>query len=184
MKKLTFCLFVAIAFMAPKFARAETMKIGFVDVQRAISEVEEGKSAKARLKKELDEKKGALEMRKGDLQKMKEDFDKQEAVLSEEARRTRQQEMQKKLMELQGLYEESQQDLSSKESVAMKGILEKMEKVIHEVSEGEGFAFVLDKNSLLYAPAASDLTNEVIRRYNDSHGGAAKSAAKPGPKKK
>lgn len=185
MKKILAAVLASLV-LAPHAVRAETLKIGFVDVQRAVAEVEEGKSAKAKLKKELDDKRGALESRKGELEKLKADYDKQASVLSDDAKHGREQEMQKKLLELQGMYEESQQELSAKESEAMKGILGKMEGVIHEVSDSESFAFVLDKNSLLYAPAASDLTNEVIRKYNDKFGagaGSAKNAATP-PKKK
>ncbi len=174
-------ILVLCAVLAAPVARAQ-VKIGFVDVQRAVAEVEEGKSAKARLKKELDDKRASLETKKGEFEKMREEYDKQSAVLSEEARRAREDEIRKKAIELQGLFEESQQDLSSKEAEAMKGILGKMETIIHDVSESEGLTFVLDKNSLLYAPAASDLTNEVIRRYNDKYG--APPAKKEASKKK
>jgi hypothetical protein len=45
---------------------------------------------------------------------------------------------------------------------------------------------VLDKAALLYAPAASDVTNEVVRRYNERFGGtpSGKAPAKPAPGKK
>jgi len=55
--------------------------------------------------------------------------------------------------------------------------------VVAEVSDRESFTFVLDKAALLYAPAASDVTNEVVRRYNERFGGgqAAKSGKPPAP---
>jgi hypothetical protein len=42
---------------------------------------------------------------------------------------------------------------------------------------------VLDKAALLYAPAASDVTNEVVRRYNERFGvgQAGKTAKSPAP---
>jgi hypothetical protein len=52
------------------------------------------------------------------------------------------------------------------------------------VSDKENFTFVLDKAALLYAPAASDVTNEVVRRYNERFGvGGEKPKAKAPPPK-
>ena len=45
---------IVIAFaliLSTRAAAAQGMKLGYVDVQRAVAEVEEGKAARARLKK-------------------------------------------------------------------------------------------------------------------------------------
>jgi outer membrane protein len=55
--------------------------------------------------------------------------------------------------------------------------------VVAEVSDKENFTFVLDKAALLYAPAASDITNEVVRRYNERFGGGGQAKAKAPPPK-
>jgi outer membrane protein len=57
-----------------------------------------------------------------------------------------------------------------------------MIQIVSEVSEREGFSYVLDKAVLLYAPAASDLTNEVVRRYNDKFGAGKAPSGKAAPK--
>ena len=71
----------------PAVARAQ-QKIAYVDLQRALNEVEEGKAAKAALKKEFDSKQKALDERKTEFDRLRTDFEKQAAVMSEEARRT------------------------------------------------------------------------------------------------
>jgi hypothetical protein len=78
-----------------------------------------------------------------------------------------------------------QEELTSKEQEAMSGISKRLLQVVAEVSDKENFNFVLDKAALLYAPAASDVTNEVVRRYNERFGGtpAGKAPAKPSPAK-
>src|SRR2546427_8389019 len=79
----------AVAFAA-RAASAQTMKIGYVDVQRAIQEVEEGKAARSRLQAELAQKRADLDKKRADLEKMKQEYDKQAPVLSDDAKRQRQ----------------------------------------------------------------------------------------------
>jgi len=55
-------LLLALA-LVPAAARAE-QKIGYVDLQRALNEVEEGKTAKALLQKDFAEKQKQLDSKK------------------------------------------------------------------------------------------------------------------------
>src|SRR2546430_2403748 len=84
MHRFLFALAVAVA---ARGAFAENMKIGYVDIQRAVQEVEEGKAARTRLQAELQQKRGDLEKKRADLEKMKADYDKQAPVLSDDAKR-------------------------------------------------------------------------------------------------
>jgi outer membrane protein len=183
-----FLLVFAIAIAARSASAAEGMKIGYVDVQRAVQEVEEGKAARARLQTELQQKRNDLEKKRADLEKMKADYDKQAPVLSDDAKRKKQEELQKAFVEAQTAGQQMQEELSAKEQEAMQTISKRLIQVVAEISDKEGFTFVLDKAALLYAPAASDVTNEVVRRYNERFGGgpatnAGKTPPKPAPKK-
>ncbi|HEY4769153.1 MAG TPA: OmpH family outer membrane protein [Myxococcales bacterium] len=168
------------------------MKIGYVDVQRAVQEVEEGKAARSRLQAELQQKRSDLDKKRADLEKMKTDYDKQAPVLSDDAKRQRQEQLQKAFVEAQTAASQMQEELSGKEQEAMQTISKRLLQVVAEVSDRENFTFVLDKTALLYAPAASDVTNEVVRRYNERFGAGqpkgkaappAGKAAPPPPKK-
>jgi outer membrane protein len=178
-----FLLLSALALLVrPAFAQA--MKIGYVDVARAVQEVEEGKSARTRLQTELQQKRADLERKRADLEKMKADYDKQAPVLSEDAKRKKQEELQKAFVEAQNAGQQMQEELSGKEQEAMQTISKRLIQVVAEISDKEGFTFVLDKAALLYAPAASDVTNEVVRRYNERFGGGTSAAGKAPPKPK
>jgi outer membrane protein len=180
-------LFLALPLLFAVPARAQAMKIGYVDVQRAVQEVEEGKAARSRLQHELQQKQADIAKKRADLEKMKADYDKQAPVLSEDAKRKRQEDLQKAFVDAQNAAGQMQEELSGKEQEAMQGISKRLLQVVAEVSERESFNFVIDKAALLYAPAASDVTNEVVRRYNERFsGGAAKASTekKPAPPKK
>ncbi|HYS10625.1 MAG TPA: OmpH family outer membrane protein [Myxococcales bacterium] len=166
--------------LAARTASAQNMKIGYVDVQRAVQEVEEGKAARSRLQAELAQKRTDLDKKRADLEKMKADYDKQAPVLSEDAKRQKQEQLQKAFVDAQTAAGQMQEELSGKEQEAMQSISKRLLQVVAEVSDKENFTFVLDKSALLYAPAASDLTNEVVRRYNERFGsGQAATTTKP-----
>ena len=171
-----------LAVSASAFA-ARAQKIGYVDVQRAIQETEEGKAARTRLKGEFEQRRAQIDKKSQDLEKMQQEYDKQQAVLSDDAKKKKQEEFQKLLVDTRKSASELQEDLAGKEQQAMQSILQKLNAVVAEIAERESINFVMDKASLLYAPQAADITNEVVRRYNDrfgagEKGGAPKTAAK------
>ena len=167
MRRILLAFTVALATRA---ASAQSMKIGYVDVQRAVQEVEEGKAARTRLQAELAQKRADLDKKRADLEKMKTDYDKQAPVLSEDAKRQKQEQLQKAFVDAQQAATQMQEELSGKEQEAMQSISKRLLQVVAELSDKENFTFVLDKAALLYAPAASDMTNEVVRRYNERFG--------------
>lgn len=182
MRRLMLALAVLLAARA---TFAQGMKIGYVDVARAVQEVEEGRQARSRLKAELDSKKASLDQKRATLEKMKADYDKQAPVLSDSEKQRRQQDLQKAFIEAQNEASQMQEELTGKEQEAMQNISKRLVQVVAEVSDKENFTFVLDKAALLYAPAASDVTNEVVRRYNERFGGGPSGKSpekKPGKK--
>src|SRR5262245_1821067 len=66
------------AFADPPF------KIAVVDMQRALNETEDGRKAKAQLKKLFEDRQKQLDKQQKDLQTMKESLEKQRDVLSRE----------------------------------------------------------------------------------------------------
>ena len=169
---------LALAAAVPAPTRAE-QKIGFVDLQRALNEVDEGKAAKATLKHEFDEKQKALDLKKNDFDVLRTAFEKQASVMSDDARKDKQGELERRGMELQATYVQMQKELSEREREATRGIFEKMNAIVREIAEGDGLSLVVQAEALVYAAPSLDITNELVRKYNGRHkgGGAAKPSA-------
>lgn len=160
-------------------------KIAYVDFQRALNEVDEGKAAQASLKRDFEEKQKQLDKDKVDLERMQAEFEKQAAVLSEEARRDKAIEIQKRMAEAQGKLMGFQKELAEREQGATRAIGEKMRALVQEIATADGVDFVFDKNAgLVVAPPSLDLTNELVRKYNARHplGAAEKADKKAAPK--
>jgi outer membrane protein len=150
--------------------KSDEMLIGYVNLQRAILEVEEGKRAKKALKASFDVKQKQLSEREEKLMKRKEEIEKQGA-----GKTAPDAELQKLIADFQGQLEElkkvylkEQQELQEQEQKELAGITGKMRKVIEEIGEGQGYTLILEvqDSRLLYAKRYLDLTDEVIRKYN------------------
>jgi len=176
MKKL---MWVAVAaavvvsgFVAVK-ASAESAagtKFGYVDLNRALNEVNEGKAAKAKLEADGKAKKQKLEMMQNDLKKMKEDLDKQRLILSADAMKEKEQQFQQKFMELQRTSMEYEKQFGEAEMTAIKPISERLQRVIQQIGQADGYTMIVPREMALYSPAGTDLTDKVISAFNSGKG--------------
>jgi len=184
MSRATRFLLSAVFLLSSSVAFAQETKLGFVDMQRALNETEDGKKAKANLKKVFDQKQKELDEQQATLKKDLEDLEKKRTLLPADKVREKEAELQSRMQKVQATYMRHQQDLSGKEQEATGKIFERMTKIISKIAASENFSMILDKAALVYAKPHLDLTNELIRRYNSGEGAdgkAAPNAAAPKP---
>jgi outer membrane protein len=177
---------LALAIAVPQSVRAAELKIGYVNLQQAVTEVDEGKAARDTLKKEFDQKQKMLDDKQNELKRMKEDLDKQMVVMSDDAKREKAMEFERKVNDMQQVYVQMQKDLQDREREMMKVIFDKMEAVIKDIAAAEGYAYVFEQQNagLMVAPPSANMTQELVRRYNAKYGKAgAAPAKKPDAKK-
>jgi outer membrane protein len=160
--------------------RAEEVKLGFVDLQRALYETEEGRKARATLKKEFDKKQKELDEQQEEVKKAIEDLNKKRTLLPAETVRQKEAELQERVGKVQQTYMRHQQDLQAKEQEATAPIVERLQRIIAKIATSENFTMVLDKSAgVVFAKPHLDLTNEVIRRFNAGEEKSAPAAKKP-----
>ena len=162
--------YVLLALLIPGVAHAD-LKLGYVDLQRALQEVSEGRDAKMRLKTELDKSKVEME---ADQKKLREDklvLDKQGSMMSEEVRTQKFTEWQQRLMSASQKAEKKQQELQDRERAEMRKIFDKMDPIIAAIAQRDGLSMVFEKtdSGLVYAPSSMDLTTELVRTYNEKY---------------
>jgi outer membrane protein len=179
-QKILLGLGLALPLAIGSLARAE-LKIGYVDLQRALLEVDDARQAKTRLQSIVDDRKKKFEQEQNVLMKEKDAFEKQMSAMSADARSQRQTDLGKKAYELGQRWEKEKADLSQKEQSEMQAIFAKMNPIIASIAQREGMTFVFEKNEagILYAPAYLDITNELVRVYNDQKTSKAKGEIKP-----
>jgi outer membrane protein len=147
---------------------AAELKIGFVDVQRAINECQAGVEARKTLAKEGEKLQYIYEERQKELQTMKESIEKQSLMLSSEARVAKEKEFQNKLKEFQRWQEDNQNEMNQKRMELERNVGMGLQKVIQKMGADEGYSLILVKNDniVLYSTTSIDLTDRVIKTFN------------------
>lgn len=153
--------------VSPVFA-AE-VKLGYIDMQKALNTSESGKEAKeqlaARVKKYQDE----INVKQEEIKKLKDDLEKQGMLLSESARSAKEKDYQQRLKEFQRFTKDAQDELQGKDEEYTRKILEGMEKVIQEFGRKNGYTFIFVRNEgMLFANDKVDVTEEVLKLFNAS----------------
>ena len=162
MSRVAQFLIAAGFLLSTSAAFAEDFKIGYVDMQRALNETDDGRKAKEKLKKDM------------------EDLEKKRTLLPADKVREKEAELRTRLEKVQQTYVRHQQTLSAAEQKETAKIFERMTGIIQQIAAAENFSMIVDKSALVFAKPHLDLTNELIRRYN---GGASKAGpAAPGNK--
>ncbi len=164
MKKIAVLMVAAVALLAVR-AQGADVKIGYVDVQRVLADSKRGQEAKKKIEARGAELNQEFLKRQQEVKALKEELERKGTLLSEEARKEKEKEYQKKVKELERFVKDSREELRQMEREVTTQILKEVEKIINELGKEKGYTLILEKQRsfILYAPEEIDLTDEVIK---------------------
>jgi outer membrane protein len=168
MKKM---LFVAVILMlAVGNAYADNIKVGVVDLMKALNESDAGKKAKTELEATIKAKQTVIDEKGKEIEKMKGDLEKQSSVLSAEARKSKEDELEKMIREYQRTVSDSQNEVKKRESELTNGILKEIRAIVEKMGKDEGYTMIIEnaEGIILYSEKDLNLTDAVIKKYNES----------------
>jgi outer membrane protein len=144
------------------------LKIGCVDIQRAMNECHAGKEAKKTIGKEMEKLRQLFGERQKELQTMKETLEKQAPMLTPDARATKEKEFQAKAREYERWLEDNKKEIQQKGMELERNIALGFQKVIKKIGEEENYTLILEKNEMivLFASKVIDFTDRVIKLYD------------------
>lgn len=147
--------------------------IGKVNIQKVLLTIKEGKKVRNRLEKNFKSRQKELQGEEGKIRKMQEDFKKQSLVMNEKTKLQKEQEIQKRIMQLQQKSLGHNKELQALEDKLKKPILEKLRKIINTVSKSSGvdLTFEVSTTPIVYAKNEKDLTAAVVKAYDTKHPG-------------
>lgn len=163
---------LALLIASAPIANAKGVKVAYVDMQRALLQVEEGKKAKSKLEAMKKDRQKKLDASQEELRALQKDFEAQKEFMEPEVRRKKEDEFRGKLMELQKTYAELQRELAQEEAKLSKTIFARMGRILQAIGKAGSYTMIFEKteSSLLWAEQHLDLTNELIRRYDAGEG--------------
>jgi len=150
-------------------AMAQTsVKLGYIDMERAVNDSKAGKEARTRFIAFMKSKKAEGDKKKKELDSMKQILQKQGALLAEDVRVQKEREYQKKVGEFQLYIKNSRADIRTKEMEMSKKIIRQLMKIVFSFAKKQGYSMVFEKtkSGLLYAQDSLDLTPTIIKIFD------------------
>ena len=149
---------------APSLAR--DLRVGVIDIQKAVSGTKEWKKEFLSFKTSFNREKKLISRKDEQLKKMIEDLKKQSMVLNPGLKKKKEEEVLKKKREFERYVQDRNEELAKKEKEITNRILRKMADVINKLGKEKHFTMILEKKVGLYFDNSVDLTALAIQAYN------------------
>ncbi|HEU4437862.1 MAG TPA: OmpH family outer membrane protein [Methylomirabilota bacterium] len=144
-------------------------RVAIVDIQRILARSVAGAAAREQLEKDKATMQRQLDGHKTELEKMRDELEKKGQLLSADARREKQDALERKVRDVRRLVDDLQAQLQKKEDALLQKVLQDVAGLIQRLGKEKGYAVVLERQraGVLYASGDSDLTEDVLKAYDD-----------------
>ncbi len=155
---------------SPVLAAEAAMKIGLVDLFKAVNESEQGKKAKGELEAMIKGKQESLDQKGKAIEKLKSELEKQSGVLSSEARKGKEDELERLSRDYQRSVADSQNEVRKKEGELTGRIVKDLREIILSIAQEEHYTLILEKAEglILFSDKSLDITEKVTKRFDES----------------
>lgn len=166
---ITGMLLAGMFLAASAVQAADSLKVGYVDAQKILDSTKAGKKAKDSMEEFVKSRQKIIDLDETDIKQIQDDLTRQSAVLSAEARREKEESLQRKVMEYQKRAGDLNKEVQNKKKEVLEQFNKNLEGIVKKVAERGGYSYVIDKNAeggvLLYAKQSLDLTDEVVKEF-------------------
>jgi outer membrane protein len=172
MKKKFLMLVVVLSLLgAGTTYAAEALKVAFVDAQKVLEASKEGKKVQGSLEEYVKSRQKIIDLEEQELKQIEEELTRQGSLLSQEAKKVKQDHFQKKLMEYQKKATDLTKEVQGKRIESLKNFSKKLEDAVKQIAEKEGYTFVLDNSTdiggvVIYSKDSFDITSKVIEQVD------------------
>ena len=176
-----------LLFAFPGDARAQSqMAVVFVDTDKVIADIDEGKNAHEALVKEQEKRQKDISALESQLKKLQDDLEKQAKSFSKDAIEKKAAQYQQAAAEYQQIVVKYNKALQEKEKDLYDPIEKNLKDLLRAIALRDGYDLILNKRSVPYGRKDLDITEKVIQEYNKAHPAVVKApktvgSAKPTP---
>jgi outer membrane protein len=162
-------LFLALLFAAaPAVAADSGPRVAVVDFQKAIDSVADGEAARKKMDAAMKEKQASIKTLETQLKAMKDEYDKQSLILSDAARKQKEQEFMNAQMQYQQTAQQAEAEMQQLYVQLMESLISKMRAIAGEIGKEKGYDLILETGAgvVVYWVPTLDITQDLITRYN------------------
>ena len=155
---------------------AAATKVAYVDVQRVLARSAAGVAAREQLEREKATMQKEMDGRRQDLEKLREEIEKKGPLMTADTRRDKQDQFERKRRDAARMADDFQKELEKKEQGLLQKVLQDVSGVVERVGKQRGYHLVVERRgaTVLYAAPEADLTDEIIRVYDQESGAKGK----------
>ena len=169
MNRLIPLIIMAIFLSASAGFCADVAKIGVVEFQRLFDNSDAGKEIKAEITAKGKLMEAELKEKGAEIEELKKRLEREALVMSKEMREEKEREFRIKVNDIKILQKKYEAELQGIQKELMKGLQSDTLKVIEEIGKSGGYLMIMDKRGVLYSPSTTDITDEVIKKFNQQH---------------
>jgi len=147
-------------------ATAGSIKIGFVDIQKAITETKEFKKSQMKFRVELQKEKGIIDARKKKVESMLIEINKQANVLNPTLKKKKEESFLKEKKDFERYVQDREEEFARKEKIALDKISKKMLEVLKQLGKQKKLTMVIEKKAVFYSDSSLELTPLATKTYN------------------
>mgnify|MGYP001317758665 FL=1 len=172
MKRLLFWTAMLAVYLAafPAWAAAApkepVLKIGVIDTGRIMRESKAAKSAQVLFQKELEAKRAILSAKDKEIRLLDAELKSPDAKLTADARKAKSDKLAQEVKEFKRMQSDLDEELKKKDAELTRKLIDEIRQVIRTLVKDEGFTLILEKNSLIHADDAINITDKVIKLYD------------------
>ncbi|MGO9021397.1 MAG: OmpH family outer membrane protein [Syntrophobacteraceae bacterium] len=173
MKRFFGCILVAaaivLAFSVNAVTAAGSLKIGYFDLQAAITQSETGKKFLQGMKSEEDQLSSVLEQKGRAFMSAKDEYEKKKDVMDEKARSRKEKELTDLYTEVQKIRSESSAKLQEQANAARAPIIKRVKEITDKIGKDDKYDFIFEKSVVYYAGnEKEDLTKRIAAELDKS----------------
>jgi outer membrane protein len=178
-------LVLGVASLAQAQGQVPT-KIAIINVQGAILNTNDGKKAATDLQATFSPRQQELEKKRTELAALQDQLRKGSATMSEDAKTKLMRDIDATTTRVNRDTQDAQSDLDESQGKVMQELGGKMMAVLEKYATQNGYAVVLDVSNpqtpIIWAASAVDITNDIVKLYDQAYPGTGAAAAVPAAK--
>ncbi len=142
------------------------VKIGYIDSQAILQQDPGARQAQAQFESDMTRYRAEVEQMGEDLQQLIDQYEQQQAMLSEEAKSNRQEEIRLKQNQYQQRINELEQQAGLRQAELVEPVMQRINAIIEQIRAEGSYSMIFDvaAQGIIAADPALDLTPEVVRR--------------------
>ena len=149
-------------------AQPAVQRIGYIDLARVLARSAAGVAAREQLEREKAAMQKEMDAKRVELDKLRDELEKKGPLMTADARREREEVMERKRRDATRLADDFQRELGRKEQLLAQKVMQDISGVIERVGKQKGYYLVVERGraGVLYSAPDADLTDDIIKAYD------------------